>query len=119
MKDISAFTRILISIRPVDFRKQANGLCNAVRENLDSQPFDSKALYVFVNKKKSAIRMLYWDLTGFATWNKRLEKDRFKWPKKADGVKMTLSARELKWLLQGIDLERIKLHEPVNFEKTF
>ncbi|MCX6128432.1 MAG: IS66 family insertion sequence element accessory protein TnpB [Proteobacteria bacterium] len=119
MKDISAFSKIFLATEPVDFRKQANGLSAIVKEVLDSQPFESKSLFVFVNKKKSAIRMLYWDFTGFATWNKLLEKDRFKWPKKCETSKLVLTPRELKWLLQGVDLDRIKVHQPLDFEKIF
>lgn len=119
MKDISSFSKIFLAMRPVDFRKHANGLSSIVKEALDLQPFEAKALFVFVNKKRTAIRMLYWDLTGFATWNKLLEKDKFKWPKTSDSAKLVLSARQLKWLLQGVDLERIKVHEPLSFEKTF
>ncbi|MCX6129808.1 MAG: IS66 family insertion sequence element accessory protein TnpB [Proteobacteria bacterium] len=119
MKDISAFSKIFLATQPVDFRKQANGLSVIVKEVLDSQPFEAKSLFVFINKKKSAIRMLYWDFTGFATWNKLLEKDRFKWPKNSDTSKLTLSSRQLKWLLQGVDLERIKVHQPLDFEKIF
>ena len=94
MKDISAFSKIVIASRPVDFRKQANGLSSIVMEIMEAEPFDPKSLFVFINRKKTSIRMLYWDLTGFATWCKKLEKDRFKWPKKADGAKMALSSRD-------------------------
>lgn len=119
MKDVSNFSKVLLATRPVDFRKHANGLSTVVKETLESQPFDPKLLFVFVNKRKTAIRMLYWDLTGFATWNKQLEKDKFKWPKNQDEAKMMLSPRQLKWLLQGIDLEKIKIHVPVTFNETF
>ena len=74
MKDVSNFSKVLLATRPVDFRKHANDLSTVVKETLESQPFDPKLLFVFVNKRKTAIRMLYWDLTGFATWNKQLEK---------------------------------------------
>lgn len=118
MKDVTAFTKIFIALKPVDFRKQAHGLTIIVQEVLDLAPSDSKSLFVFTNKRKSALRMLYWDVTGFATWSKVLEKDRFKWPKTTNETKQMLSARQLKWLLQGIDITRIKMHEPVEFKRT-
>lgn len=118
MKDINSFSRVLLAVQPVDFRKQASGLTAIIAGILESQALDPKSLFVFVNRRKTSIRMLYWDATGFAVWSKKLEKDRFKWPKKADASKLFLSTRELKWLLQGIDLERIKMHEPINFQKT-
>ncbi|MCX6132150.1 MAG: IS66 family insertion sequence element accessory protein TnpB, partial [Proteobacteria bacterium] len=90
-----------------------------VKEKLDHDPFESKALFVFVNRKKNAIRMVYWDLTGFAIWGKVLEKDHFKWPRAKEGAKQMVSSRQLKWLLQGADIEKIKTHTPVEFERTF
>ena len=107
MKDIAAFTKIYVAAQPVDFRKQASGLSVVVKE------------FVFTNKRKSALRMLYWDLTGFATWSKVLEESKFKWPKAKGDPKHMLSSRQLKWLLQGVDIERIKMHDPVNFDRTF
>lgn len=118
MKDVNAFSKVMLALQPIDFRKQANGLTAIVTGTLESQALDPKSLFVFVNRRKTSIRMLYWDTTGFAVWSKKLEKDRFKWPKKVEGSKLLLSTRELKWLLQGIDLERIKMHEPITFEKT-
>jgi len=119
MKDISAFTKIHLALRPVDFRKGSHGLVTIIKETLQCQPFEAKNLFVFVNKRKSSIRMIYWDFTGFAWWGKALEKDKFKWPKNAGEAALLVSHRQLKWLLQGVDLERIKVHQPVVFEKTF
>lgn len=119
MKDIAAFTKIYVATQPVDFRKQASGLSIVVKEVLGLVPFESKSLFVFTNKRKSSLRMLYWDLTGFATWSKVLEEARFRWPKGNGDPKQVLSSRQLKWLLQGIDIERIKMHEPVEFGRTF
>jgi transposase len=52
-------------------------------------------------------------------WWKILEKDRFRWPKSQAEAKVTFTQRQLKWLLQGVDLEKIKMHDPVDFEKIF
>lgn len=64
MKDISSFSKIFLAVRPVDFRKQANGLTSVVKEVLDSQPFEAKSLFVFVNRKKisnkNALLGFYW-----------------------------------------------------------
>jgi transposase len=117
MKDVSQFTRIFIATAPVDFRKHAHGLVTIAKETLAEQPNDAKSLFVFTNRKKNAIKMVYWDLTGYALWWKVLEKDNFFWPKGASEAKTIFTQRQLKWLLQGVDLEKIKTHEPVNFEK--
>lgn len=115
MKDVGNFSRLFLSVRPVDFRKQAYGLAAMVKEAFGEEPLDSRTLFVFTNKRKSSVRLLYWDLTGFALWSKALEKEKFKWPRKAEGGKMQISQRQLKWLLQGIDIEKIKMHQPLNF----
>lgn len=115
MKDLGNFSKIYLSVKPVDFRKQIYGLAALVKEIFDEHPADTRSLFIFVNRRKFSIRLLYWDHTGFALWTKVLEKDRFKWPRKVEGDKLSISHRELKWLLQGVDIEKIKVHEPVNF----
>jgi transposase len=117
MKDVSQFTRIFIATAPVDFRKHAHGLVAIAKETLTEQPSDAKSLFVFSNRRRNAIKMVYWDMTGFAMWWKILEKDHFYWPKNQAEAKVIFTQRQLKWLLQGVDLEKIKTHEPVNFER--
>lgn len=57
----------------VDFRKSINGLIVVVEQDMDLNPFRD-ALFVFCNKKRDKVKILYWDKTGFALWFKRLEK---------------------------------------------
>lgn len=68
---------------PVDFRKAINGLSAIVQDEMALSPF-SRALFVFCNKKRNQLKVLYWDETGFALWQKRLERDKFKWPRPMD-----------------------------------
>ena len=63
----------------VDFRKSINGLVMIVEQELGLSPF-AGALYVFCNRGRDKLKLVYWDKTGFALWYKRLEKDKFKWP---------------------------------------
>lgn len=120
MKDMSYFSKVFLAVKPVDFRKQARGLSAIVQEGLSCIPTDSRSIFVFTNRRKDSVRMLYWDTTGFALWSKVLEKDRFVWPKVKDGsVKVTLSSKEIKWLLQGIDLSKIKMHTPCDSTEIF
>ena len=62
---------------PVDFRKGINGLSVLVEATLKYDPF-SHNLFCFVNKRRSQIKVLYWQRTGFCLWLKRLEEERFK-----------------------------------------
>ena len=118
MKDINFFSKIYVATEPVDFRKQATGLAQLVEGFLEMQPMVDKSLFVFTNKRAKAVKLLYWDKTGFALWSKKLEQEKFRWKKHQSGKTYPLSSRELKWLLEGIDLNKIKTHDSVNFTKT-
>ncbi len=112
MRDLAFFSRIYLATTPVDFRKQAHGLAIIVAESLGFTGLNGKNLFVFTNRRKNSVKILYWDKTGYAMWWKTLEKERFRWPKSAQDS-LGLEAKELKWLLEGIDIEKIKTHKPL------
>jgi transposase len=58
---------------PVDFRKSINGLSVIVESDMAMSPF-SGALYVFINRARDKLKLIYWDNSGFALFYKRLEK---------------------------------------------
>lgn len=87
----------------VDFRKSINGLSALVEMELEL-PVMSGALFVFCNKGRDKLKILYWDKTGFALWYKRLEQDKFKWPTKASEPVMNLTTEQFQWLLSGFDV---------------
>lgn len=99
---------------PVDFRKAINGLSVIVQDQMPCSPF-APALFVFCNKNHSQLKVLYWDDTGFALWQKRLEKDKFKWPRKHSETTVQLSHEQWCWLLRGFDLNQIKPHQALFF----
>jgi transposase len=93
--------KIFIKPGPTDMRKQINGLSVAVEEEFGKALF-SGSLFIFCNKPRRRLKILYWDRNGFCMWLKRLEKDRFPWPKdEAESKEITVS--QLKMLLDGID----------------
>ena len=98
----------------VDFRKSINGLVMIVEQELGLSPF-ADALYVFCNRNRDKLKLVYWDQTGFALWYKRLEQDKFKWPKQHSGKTMSLSSAQWQWLLSGYD---VMGHQPVSFAST-
>jgi len=97
------FEKTAIYVKPgaTDMRKQINGLGVIVEEELELDPF-SGALFLFCNKQRRLLKILYWDKNGFCLWLKRLEKDRFPWPKSKGEVHQIVSG-QLTMLLQGID----------------
>lgn len=88
---------------PIDFRKQINGLSVLVQEELVLDPFQ-KALYVFVNRTRNRLKILYWQRNGFCLWMKRLEKEKFAWPKQLNHTCVTIDGQQLAWLLEGFEI---------------
>ena len=88
-------------------RKNINGLALLVEQGLGLDPF-AQAAYVFSNRRRDRIKILLWDRNGFWLLIKRLEADRFQWPKESDLVE--LSVEQLHWLLDGINLSAMRPH---------
>jgi transposase len=89
----------------VDFRKSISGLAVLVEQAFGLDLF-AKAIYVFTNRRRDRIKLLYWERNGFCLWYKRLEKQHFIRPRHLQGSTVTLSVEELNWLLDGFDLWR-------------
>jgi transposase len=102
---------------PVDFRKSINGLVALVEHAMAKSPF-SGALYVFSNHRSDKLKVVYWDQTGFCLWYKRLEKQRFAWPKTMDGDMLSLNEEQFHWLLRGLDISRMRAHPALSFQFT-
>ncbi len=72
-------------------------------------------LFVFVNRNRTRLKILYWDKTGFAIWMKRLEKEKFPWPRKFEEEVVTVSAQQLNWLLDGYEFWKMRPHQELNY----
>ena len=118
MKAITEFKDIYLYKKPIDFRKQINGLSVLVQEELDF-PLVYGSLFVFTNRYKNRIKIMYWDKTGFALWLKRLEKSRFVWPTKNDKKTLELSCQQLAWLLDGYDISAFKAHTSLVYKQIY
>lgn len=97
--------RIYLSVEPVDMRKQFNGLWSLAQDKLREDPRNG-AVFVFINKDRDRVKMLYFDGTGPWIFAKRLEKGRFTWPIGSDQMKLSLAPEALTMLLAGIDLKQ-------------
>ena len=102
---------------PVDMRKSINGLSMMVEAVLAHNPF-SGHWFVFTNRRRDKLKLLYWSRNGFCLWYKRLEKQRFKWPTHLSGEPITLTQDELRWLLDGYDLAQLKTHQRLHYESV-
>jgi transposase len=103
-------TAIYLHRDAVDFRKSINGLCVIVEAEMNLALF-SAALFVFCNRQRNKLKVLYWDNTGFALWQKRLEQDKFKWPGKMVADTITLNHEQWDWLLRGLDISKMQPHK--------
>ena len=113
----SPTVRVHLCRDPVDFRKAINGLSIVVAEELDLDPF-SAHVFGFCNRRRDQVKLLYWERNGFVLWQKRLEKDRFPWPREGRDEILAVTGRELNWLLDGIDVFRLRPHEELSFSEV-
>ena len=102
----------------VDMRRAIPGLAAFVEQGLGLDPF-AKRLVVFCSRRRDKIKILYWERSGFVLWYKRLEKARFAWPAR-EGTEsvLAMTGRELNWLLDGIDIFRVRPHEELRFDSV-
>jgi transposase len=99
MLQITPHMRIMLAVQPVDFRKGIDGLAGLCRQVLREDPF-AGTLFVFCNKKGTAIKVLVYDGQGFWLCQKRLSQGRFRWrPDAQDRQAQQLAAHELQLLL--------------------
>jgi transposase len=114
MIQLSELTEIYLHRDIVDFRKSINGLMIIVENEMKLSPFNG-ALFIFCNRSRDKLKALYWDQTGFCLWYKRLEKDKFKWPRKSNLSTVELSEQQWNWLLSGLDITKMQTHQPLSY----
>ena len=68
----------------------------------------------YETRSRTRVKVLYWERNGFVLWQKRLERDRFHWPR-GDGATVVLSGQELNWLLDGFDLRHWRPHARLSY----
>ena len=107
-------TPIYLHRDTVDFRKEVNGLAVIISEEMALDVYDS-ALFVFCNKNRTQLKVLDWNNTDFARWQKRLEKDKFKWPKRGHLSTVTINRGQWSWLFLGFDITKYKPHKQLFF----
>ena len=113
MWDYESGVKVYLAAGSTDMRKQINSLSILVQERLELDPF-SGSVFVFCNRRRSTVKALYWDRNGFCLWQKRLEKDRFRWPETGEEV-LRISPRELRWLLDGLALVQSGAHGQLQY----
>jgi transposase len=98
---VSPATRIFVALEPVDMRKSFNGLYAHVQAVLQEDP-TSGHIFLYTNRLRNRLKLVYFDGSGLWVCAKRLEKGTFAWPT-GDGVSSCLRPEELQLLLHGIE----------------
>ncbi len=103
MIQITPQMRILVAVEAADFRKGIDGLARLCRESLETDPFRG-TVFVFRNRRRTAIKLLVYDGQGFWLCHKRLSQGHFRWwPPRGEAAGTSLRAHELQVLLCGGD----------------
>ena len=106
MIHLPASVRVYLCLTPTDMRRSFDGLHALVRDHLQLDAFAGH-LYIFSNRRKDRLKVLYWDRDGFAVWAKRLEEGSFAIPAGEPGsTGIEITTEELAAVLSGIDLQQ-------------
>jgi transposase len=102
-------TRVFLAAGATDLRKSFEGLADLVKNRFKEDPL-SGHLFVFANRNKTRIKVLFWDGSGLWVCAKRLERGNFSWPRttEAESRALRIASEELLLLLNGIDLDKTR-----------
>ncbi len=101
---VEKHARVFLALGATDMRKSYFGLATLVESELGRTAVTGD-LFVFCNRRRNMLKVLYWDRNGFAVWQKRLDKVRFYWPQNETEVR-EIKRHELAWLLEGLDIDQ-------------
>jgi len=101
-----AQVRVWLYTQPTDMRKSYDGLSALVKNTLHEDPA-SGHLFVFINRKRTQMKVLYFDRSGYCVWSKRLEQGRFQY-RSTGACKVALDWTQLKLILEGIELKNTR-----------
>ena len=108
--------RVWLCTTATDMRKSYNGLSAMVKRELGDNPLSGE-MFVFVNRKRTQMKILYFDGDGYALWCKRLEQGLFVIPD-TDVTKKPLDYAELQCLLHGIDWQNARRYKRFSLPQT-
>ena len=106
--------RVYLHRDPIDFRCGINSLAILVEQSMGLNPFE-RAVFVFCNRRRTRVKLLFFERSGFVLVLKALSQDRFRWPRREVPV-VTLDTEQLRWLLDGIDLDAMVRHPARQYE---
>lgn len=108
--------KIHLASAPVDMRKSYQTLGVLVKNVLSKDPFCGH-LFVFYNKRKDLVKILYWQKTGFCLWQKKLEKGVFSLPPAFSAHSLEISSYHLQGFIQGLDCWKVKMVKELCYQQ--
>jgi len=109
--------QVYLAIGAVDMRKSIDGLSVLVSQGMALDPFAGH-MFAFSNRRRTTVKVLYWDRNGFCLWQKRLERQCFRWPESREEV-MKIGHREFRWLLEGLEIQQTKAHASLSYTAVY
>ncbi len=104
---------VYLAVEPTDLRNSIDGLLLKIKFQFELDPFQP-ALFVFCNRSRNKLKILFWDKNGFWLYYRRLDSGTFNWPSKENGKKtMPVTEQQLSWLLDGLSLYQEHAHPEV------
>jgi transposase len=118
MFTLPSAVQAFICLQPTDLRKSFDSLAALVSGVVGQNPL-SGHLFVFLNRYRTSVKILFWDRSGYCLYYKRLEAGTFKLPVQAgtDGVSSELGLPDLTLMLEGIDLAHARRRKRFSLEK--
>src|SRR5690606_1815348 len=102
MMGFTSAQRYYLSREAADMRKSYDGLSGLVRQGLGRDPLSGE-VFIFLNRRRTMIKILVWDRSGFVIWSKRLERGTFELPRSTEaGASVALRWEELVMILEGV-----------------
>lgn len=117
LSGIDGEQRVYLACGHTDLRRSIDGLAALVQASFQLDPFSS-CLFAFCNRERDKIKILYWQHNGFWLFYRRLERGRFEWPPAGTNKTVTVTQRELRWLLDGLSLTQKKAHLKVTASRV-
>jgi transposase len=108
-------TPVYLRTGATDMRKSINDLAALVQAEMKQNPF-RPGYFVFCSKRRRLLKIFYWYRNGFVLWYKRLEEEKFIWPKGASEAKV-IRKQQIEWLLAGLEYNRA--HKTLSYSYSY
>ena len=118
MLKASEDTKIFINTTPTDMRKSINGLSALVLDTFHQSP-QSKHIFIFYNKTKDKVKLIFWDKNGFVLYYKRIAKRRFQLKFSPENDVLEITENQLQWLLAGLDFQLMHEFNEINYKEYY